>query len=124
MSINGSSYSNQAVQAQERTSLLISCNVSGNPNPSIRLRRSGSTDILTQTSTSEVLNHSIPRLQCSDTDNYTCTGDLTGFTSKQTIFGVNVNCELHFHQYFYKTLTVNLLGRFEKQKVNIDKQMI
>ncbi|XP_078330709.1 neural cell adhesion molecule 2-like [Crassostrea virginica] len=91
VTINGSSYSNEAVQAQERTSLHISCNVSGNPNPSIRLRRSGSTDILTETSTSEVLNHSITRLQCYDTGNYTCTGQSTGFDSKQKIFGLNVN---------------------------------
>nr|XP_022311865.1 uncharacterized protein LOC111117083 isoform X2 [Crassostrea virginica] len=96
VSINGSSYSKQAVQAQERTSLHISCNVSGNPNPSIHLRRSGSTDILNETSRSEVLNHSITRLQCSDTGNYTCYGDLAGFTSKQTIFGVNVNCKPRF----------------------------
>nr|XP_022311307.1 uncharacterized protein LOC111116599 [Crassostrea virginica] len=97
VSINGSSYSNQAVQAQERTSLHISCNVSANPKPSIHLRRSGSTDILTETSTSEVLNHSIIQLQCSDTGNYTCTGNLTGFNSKQTVFGVNVNCKPRFN---------------------------
>nr|XP_022311308.1 uncharacterized protein LOC111116600 [Crassostrea virginica] len=96
VSFNGSSYSNQAVQTQERTTLHISCNVPANPNPSIRLRRSGSTDILTETSTSEVLSYSIPRLQCSDTGNYTCTGDLTGFTSKQTVFGVNVICKPRF----------------------------
>nr|XP_022306469.1 carcinoembryonic antigen-related cell adhesion molecule 1-like isoform X2 [Crassostrea virginica] len=96
VSFNGSSYSNQAVQAQERTTLHISCNVPANPNPSIRLRRSGSTDILTETSTSEVLSYSIPRLQCSDTGNYTCYGDLAGFTSKQTVFGVNVICKPRF----------------------------
>nr|XP_022307478.1 uncharacterized protein LOC111113474 [Crassostrea virginica] len=97
VSFNGSSYSNQAVQAMERTSLLISCSVSANPKPSIRLRRSGSTDILTETSTSEVLNHSIIQLQCSDTGNYTCTGNLTGFNSKQTVFGVYVNCNPRFN---------------------------
>nr|XP_022306464.1 uncharacterized protein LOC111112891 isoform X2 [Crassostrea virginica] len=98
VSINGSSYSNQAVQAQERTSLQISCNVSGNPKPSIRLRRSGSTDILNETSRSEVLNHSITRLQCSDTGNYTCSGDSeeSMFSSKQKVFGVNVNCKPRF----------------------------
>nr|XP_022304398.1 uncharacterized protein LOC111111611 isoform X2 [Crassostrea virginica] len=98
LSINGSSYSNQAVQAQERTSLQISCNVSGNPNPSIRLRRSDSTDIITETSTSEVLIYSITRLQCSDTGNYTCSGDSEEsiFSSKQKVFGVIVNCKPRF----------------------------
>ena len=93
MSINGSIYSNQAVQAQERTALHISCNVPGNPYPSIRLQRSGSADILKETSTSEVLNHFITRLQCYDTGSYTCSGESTGFDSKQRTFIVNVNCE-------------------------------
>nr|XP_022306473.1 uncharacterized protein LOC111112896 [Crassostrea virginica] len=96
VSINGSTYSNQAVQAQERTTLHISCNVPGNPNPSICLRRSGSTEILKETSTSEVLNHSITRLQCSDTGSYTCSGESTGFDSKQRTFIVNVNCKPMF----------------------------
>ena len=99
VSINGSSYSNQAVQAQERTSLHISCNVSGNPNPSIRLLRRGSTDILIETSTSEMLNHSITRLQCYDTGNYTCSGESTEFDSKEKVFLVNVNCELQLCRY-------------------------
>nr|XP_022306465.1 uncharacterized protein LOC111112892 [Crassostrea virginica] len=98
VSINESSYSNQAVQAQERTSLHISCNVSGNPDPSIRLLKRGSTDILIETSTSEMLNHSITRLQCSDTGNYTCSGDSEEsiFSSKQKVFGVIVNCKPRF----------------------------
>ncbi|XP_078330712.1 uncharacterized protein LOC111112896 [Crassostrea virginica] len=96
VSINGSTYSNQAVQAQERTTLHISCNVPGNPNPSICLRRNGSTDILKETSTSEVLNHSITRLQCSDTGSYTCSGESTGFDSKQRTLIVNVNCKPMF----------------------------
>ena len=96
ISINGSTYSNQAVQAQERTTLHIFCNVRGNPSPSIRLRTSGSADILKETSKSEVLNHMhyITRLQCSDTGNYTCSGESTGFDGKERIFIVNVNCEL------------------------------
>nr|XP_022306370.1 uncharacterized protein LOC111112826 isoform X2 [Crassostrea virginica] len=111
VSINGSSFSNQAVQAQERTSLLISCNVSGNPNPSLRLRRSGSTDILTETSTSELLSYFITRLQCSDTDNYICSGESTGFDSKQTVFGVNVNCNgFSTMGLLISTVTLSVLG--------------
>nr|XP_022306466.1 uncharacterized protein LOC111112893 [Crassostrea virginica] len=96
ISINGSTYSNQAVQAQERTTLHISCNVRGNPYPSIRLQRSGSTDILKETSATEVLSYSITRLQCYDTGYYTCSGESTGFDSKERIFMVNINCRPMF----------------------------
>nr|XP_022307479.1 uncharacterized protein LOC111113475 [Crassostrea virginica] len=96
VSINGSSYSNQAVQAQERTPLYIYCNVPANPNPTIRLRRSGTTDILKETSTSEVLSYSINRLQCSDTGNYTCSGESKEFNTKQKVFQINVNCKPRF----------------------------
>ena len=111
MSINGSSYSNQAVQAQERTPLYIYCNVPANPNPTIRLRRSGTTDILKETSTSEVLSYSINRLQCSDTGNYTCSGESKEFNTKQKVFQINVNCESHYSRNlltYYKMLAIRI----------------
>ena len=80
---------------QDMTSLHLYCHVNGNPNPTIRLRRGVNANVIAETNDTKWLNHTctINSLQCSDTDEYTCSGELTGLPSKKIVFRINVICK-------------------------------
>ncbi|XP_078329740.1 uncharacterized protein LOC111116774 isoform X2 [Crassostrea virginica] len=94
---NAPIYSYQEVQVQEMTSLHLYCHVNGNPNPTIRLHRSVNANVIAETNGTKWLNHTINSLQCSDTDEYTCSGDSTGLPSKKIVFRINVICDLRLN---------------------------
>ena len=90
---NSPIYTSQEVQVQENTSLHLYCHVNGNPNPTIRLRRGLNSNVIAEANSTKWLNHTINSLQCSDTDEYTCSGDSTGLPSKKIVFRINVICK-------------------------------
>nr|XP_022306367.1 uncharacterized protein LOC111112825 isoform X1 [Crassostrea virginica] len=94
---NSPIYTSQEVQVWENTSLHLYCHVNGNPNPTIRLHRGVNANVITETNSTKWLNHTINSLQCSDTDEYTCSGDSTGLPSKKKVFRINVICDLRLN---------------------------
>ena len=90
---NSPLYTYQEVLVQEKTPLHLFCHVNGNPNPTIRLHRSVNANIIAETNSSTWLNHTIASLQCSDTDEYTCTGETKGITSRKKVVRINVLCK-------------------------------
>nr|XP_022311868.1 uncharacterized protein LOC111117085 isoform X2 [Crassostrea virginica] len=91
---NSPLYTYQEVLVQEKTPLHLFCHVNGNPNPTIRLHRGVNANIIAETNSSTWLNHTIASLQCSDTDEYTCTGETKGLTSRKKVVRINVLCDV------------------------------
>nr|XP_022306353.1 uncharacterized protein LOC111112816 isoform X3 [Crassostrea virginica] len=85
---NSPIYTYEELQVQENTSLHLHCHVNSNPTPTIRLHRGGNANVIAETNSTNWLNHTIYSLQCSDSDEYTCTGDLR-LNSKDTVELIN-----------------------------------
>ena len=78
---------------EENKTLHLSCYGNGNPNPTIRLSKHNGIIKTLETIDDKWLNHTIERLQCSDSDTYKCTSTTTGFQNKEKRITVIVQCE-------------------------------
>ena len=78
---------------EENKTLHFSCYGNGNPNPTIRLSKHNVVIKTLETIDDKWLNHTIERLQCSDSDTYKCTSTTTGFQNKEKRITVIVQCE-------------------------------
>lgn len=89
---NGRRDSSQIV-LEENKKLHLSCYGNGNPDPTIRLSKHNNAIETLETVSAIWLNHTIERLQCSDSDTYTCTSTSAGFLNKEKRITVSVLCE-------------------------------
>ena len=89
---NGRQYPSQIVLEENKT-LQLSCYGNGNPNPTIRLSKHNDVIKTLETISDKWLNHTIERLQCSDSDTYKCTSASAGFQNKEKRITVSVQCE-------------------------------
>lgn len=95
----------ELVDIREGKSLAISCRADARPTPNLIISKYSQMKII-EHKVSNVLDISIPEVQCSDTDIYTCTGKLAGFVSKQKNVTINILCKLfeiiHFCNDFFQ----------------------
>uniref|UniRef100_A0A8W8P3Z9 Uncharacterized protein n=1 Tax=Magallana gigas TaxID=29159 RepID=A0A8W8P3Z9_MAGGI len=91
--INDQTKSN--VELNEYAPLIISCQVDGNPAPTIRLSRGQADNVLEQKQ-GTWLNYTIDTAQCTHTDTYRCRGTSTGFNNTDKVININVLCNLRF----------------------------
>ncbi|XP_078327357.1 uncharacterized protein LOC111116097 isoform X2 [Crassostrea virginica] len=91
--VNGRRYPSQIVLEENKT-LQLSCYGNGNPNPTIRLSKHNDVIKTLETISDKWLNHTIERLQCSDSDTYKCTSASAGFQNKERRITVSVQCKL------------------------------
>ena len=78
---------------EKNKTLHFSCYGNGNPNPTIRLSKHKVVIKTLETIDDKWLNHTIERLQCTDSDTYKCTSTTTGFQNKEKMIRVSVQCE-------------------------------
>ncbi|XP_048749343.2 uncharacterized protein LOC125661400 [Ostrea edulis] len=80
------------VDIREREPLTLSCVVDGRPTPSITISRYQQMEVM-ESKITNALNVSIPEVQCSDADIYSCTGSSEGFVSNHKEVTVGVLCK-------------------------------
>nr|XP_022310805.1 uncharacterized protein LOC111116099 isoform X2 [Crassostrea virginica] len=85
---------------EENKTLHLSCYGNGNPNPTIRLSKHNGITKTLETIDDKWLNHTIERLQCTDSDTYKCTSTTTGFQNKEKMIRVSVQCKLRLDTSF------------------------
>ena len=93
---------NHAVQIREGEELRLSCNVNGNPVPSITISKEAGDSRILRRKASGWLHHTIDSSQCSDMGTYKCTGISPVFSKREKSFGINVICKLYTTSYFLK----------------------
>ncbi|XP_065931361.1 uncharacterized protein [Magallana gigas] len=91
--INDQTKSN--IELNEYAPLRISCQVDGNPAPTIRLSRGQADNVLEQKQ-GTWLNYTIDTAQCTHTDTYKCRGTSTGFNNTDKVININVLCNTRF----------------------------
>eukprot|EP00105_Crassostrea_gigas_P041559 XP_019925707.1 PREDICTED: uncharacterized protein LOC105335173 [Crassostrea gigas] len=79
------------IELTEYAPLRISCQVDGNPAPTIRLSR-GQADTELDERKGTWLNYTIDTAQCTHTDTYRCSGRSTGFNITEKVININVLC--------------------------------
>nr|XP_022304273.1 uncharacterized protein LOC111111531 isoform X2 [Crassostrea virginica] len=84
---------NHTVKIKEGKEFQISCNVNGNPEPKMTLRKVASDSKINQSTSGDWLNHTMKSLQCSDIGTYKCTGMSPGFNNTEKMFRINVTCD-------------------------------
>uniref|UniRef100_A0A8W8NVU2 Ig-like domain-containing protein n=1 Tax=Magallana gigas TaxID=29159 RepID=A0A8W8NVU2_MAGGI len=91
--MNGEIKSN--IELNENAPLRISCQVDGNPAPTLRLSRSHS-DTELRKMQGTWLNYTLNTVQCTDTDTYKCSRSSTGVSNTNKVININVLCNTRF----------------------------